>query len=115
MEKYHDLYAWRAYRSQIGDGMTETGGGISATSMEDSPDRQSETVGRAMSGMDVRVVDEERHPLPAGQIGEFACRSETRMLSYYCAPELTQGQWMRTSGTTRATWPRWTSKGSCAS
>ena len=59
MMKYHDLYAWRAYRSQIGDAMTETVRGISATSLEDSPDRQSETVGRAMSGMEVRVVDED--------------------------------------------------------
>jgi acyl-CoA synthetase (AMP-forming)/AMP-acid ligase II len=74
----------------IGYGMTEIGGGISATSVEDSPDRQAETVGRAMSGIEVRVVDEERRPLPPGQVGELACRAESRMLGYYRAPELTR-------------------------
>lgn len=74
----------------IGYGTTEIGGGISATSVEDSADRQAETVGRAMSGMEVRVVDEARRPLPPGQVGELACRSESRMLGYYRAPDLTQ-------------------------
>ncbi|MDI7275123.1 MAG: class I adenylate-forming enzyme family protein [Anaerolineae bacterium] len=74
----------------IGYGTTEVGGGISATSVEDSAERQAETVGRAMSGMEVRVVDEERRPLPPGQVGELACRSESRMLGYYRAADLTQ-------------------------
>ena len=74
----------------IGYGMTEIGGGISATSVEDSPDRQAETVGRAMSGMEVRIVDEQRRPLPPGQVGELACRGESRMLGYYRSPELTR-------------------------
>lgn len=69
--------------------MTEIGGGISATSVEDTAERQAETVGRAMAGMEVRVVDEERRPLPPGQVGELACRGESRMLGYYRAPELT--------------------------
>lgn len=74
----------------IGYGTTEIGGGISATSVEDSPRRQAETVGRAMEGMQVRIVDEQRRPLPPGQVGELACRSESRMLGYYGAPELTR-------------------------
>ena len=74
----------------IGYGTTEIGGGISATSVEDSPDRQAETVGRAMSGMEVRIVDEQRRPLPPGQVGELACRGESRMLGYYRSPELTR-------------------------
>ena len=74
----------------IGYGTTEIGGGISATSVEDSADRQAETVGRPMSGMEIRIVDESRRPLPPGQVGELACRSESRMLGYYRAPELTQ-------------------------
>ncbi|HOG47063.1 MAG TPA: AMP-binding protein, partial [Anaerolineae bacterium] len=74
----------------IGYGMTEVGGGIAATSVEDSAARQAETVGRAMLGMEVRVVDEARQPLPPGQVGELAVRGEGRMLGYYRAPELTE-------------------------
>ncbi len=67
----------------IGFGMTELGGGIAATDLEDSPLRQAETVGRAMPGMDVRVVDEERRPVPPGVVGELACRSDSVMLGYF--------------------------------
>lgn len=74
----------------IGYGMTEVGGGISATSVEDSPRHQAETVGRAMTGIEVRIVDEERRPLEPGQVGELAVRGESRMLGYYRSPELTQ-------------------------
>lgn len=74
----------------IGFGTTEIGGGISATSIEDSPDAQAETVGRVLPGMEVRIVDENRNPLPPGQVGELACRSESRMLGYYGAPDLTR-------------------------
>jgi acyl-CoA synthetase (AMP-forming)/AMP-acid ligase II len=73
----------------IGFGTTETGGGIAATSLADSDERQAATVGRPMPGMEVRIVDERRHPLPVGQVGELACRSDSLMLGYYHAPELT--------------------------
>lgn len=74
----------------IGYGTTEIGGGISATSVEDSAERQAETVGRAMSGMEVRIVDEERRPVPPGLVGELACRGESQMLGYYRSPDLTR-------------------------
>jgi fatty-acyl-CoA synthase/long-chain acyl-CoA synthetase len=73
----------------IGFGATETAGGIAATSLADSTQRQSETVGRPMPGMEIRIVDEQRQPLPPGQAGELACRSDSIMLGYYRAPELT--------------------------
>jgi len=75
----------------IGFGTTETGGGISATDLSDSRHRQAYTVGRPMPGIEVKVVDEERQPLPAGQVGELACRGEGLMLGYYHAPELSSG------------------------
>lgn len=73
----------------IGFGATETAGGIAATSIADSADRQAETVGRPMPGMEIKVVDDERRELPPGQIGELACRGENVMLGYYHAPEAT--------------------------
>jgi acyl-CoA synthetase (AMP-forming)/AMP-acid ligase II len=73
----------------IGFGATETGGGISATSIADSNDRQANTVGQPMPGMEIRIVDEHRRPLPPGQVGELACRSDSVMLGYFGAPEET--------------------------
>jgi fatty-acyl-CoA synthase/long-chain acyl-CoA synthetase len=63
--------------------MTELGGGIAATDLEDSEEHQSETVGRPMPGMEVRVVDEDRKPLPTGTVGELACKSESIMMGFF--------------------------------
>jgi acyl-CoA synthetase (AMP-forming)/AMP-acid ligase II len=73
----------------IGFGATETGGGIAATSLADSSERQAETVGRPMPGIEIKVVDEQRRELPPGEVGELACRSDSVMLGYYRAPEMT--------------------------
>jgi len=73
----------------IGFGATETAGGIAATSVSDSAERQAETVGRPMPGIEIRIVDEQRRDLPPGQVGELACRGDNIMLGYYHAPELT--------------------------
>jgi acyl-CoA synthetase (AMP-forming)/AMP-acid ligase II len=73
----------------IGFGATETAGGIAATSLSDSDERQSETVGRPMPGMEIKIVDEQRRALPPGQVGELACRSDSVMLGYYHAPDAT--------------------------
>lgn len=73
----------------IGFGATETGGGISATSIADSNRRQATTVGQPMPGMEIRIVDEHRRPLDTGQVGELACRSDSVMLGYFGAPEET--------------------------
>jgi fatty-acyl-CoA synthase len=42
-----------------------------------------------MPGMEVKIVDEERRQVPLGQVGELACRSDSVMLGYYQAPEVT--------------------------
>jgi acyl-CoA synthetase (AMP-forming)/AMP-acid ligase II len=73
----------------IGFGATETGGGISATSIADSAARQAETVGQPMPGMEVKIVDEGHRELPRGVVGELACRSDSVMVGYYGAPEAT--------------------------
>jgi fatty-acyl-CoA synthase len=70
----------------IGFGTTELAGGIAATSLEDSEELQAETVGQAMPGMEIKIVDEQRRELPPSQVGELACRGENVMLGYYRAP-----------------------------
>ena len=67
----------------IGFGLTETGGGISSTELEDSEEIQAETVGQPMPGMEIRIVNESRQPLPVGSVGELACRSESLMMGFY--------------------------------
>lgn len=67
----------------IGFGMTELGGGIAATGLEDSALHQAETVGQVMPGMEIRIVDDHRQPVPPGVVGELACRSDSVMLGYF--------------------------------
>jgi acyl-CoA synthetase (AMP-forming)/AMP-acid ligase II len=67
----------------VGFGLTELGGGIASPMLDDTPERQAETVGQAMPGMEVMVVDDDRRPLPTGQIGELACRTDSMMLGYF--------------------------------
>lgn len=67
----------------IGFGMTELGGGIAATNLEDAAEYQAETVGRPMPGMEILIVDEQRRPVPPGVVGELACRSDSVMIGYF--------------------------------
>lgn len=73
----------------IGFGTTELAGGISATSIEDSDEQQAETVGQAMPGMEVKIVDEQGQEVAPGNVGELLCRGESVMLGYYRAPQAT--------------------------
>jgi fatty-acyl-CoA synthase len=75
----------------IGFGMTELGGGIAATSLEDAREDQAQTVGRAMPGMEIRIVDEEGQPLPPDCVGELVCRGDGVTLGYF-GGEYNRGQ-----------------------
>lgn len=88
-ELAHEIQRRFGCALHIGFGATETAGGIAATSVADSEAHQAETVGRPMPGIEVRIVDEQRREVPPGQVGELACRSDSLMLGYYRAPELT--------------------------
>lgn len=72
-----------------GFGMTEMGGGVSVSDLADTDRQQAETVGRPMPGVEVRIVDDDRHELPRGGVGELAVRGEGVMKGYYHAPEQT--------------------------
>jgi fatty-acyl-CoA synthase len=62
---------------------------ISWTGAEDTWERAATTVGKPVPGAQVRIVDEQRRPVPAGEQGEIAVRTLQMMLGYYNAPELT--------------------------
>jgi fatty-acyl-CoA synthase len=73
----------------IGFGATEMGGGIAVSSLADSTTQRTGTVGRPLTDMEVKVVDEEGRKLSPGEVGELVCRGESVMLGYYNDPEMT--------------------------
>jgi cyclohexanecarboxylate-CoA ligase len=68
-------------------GMTET---LAATLTEPSraSDKSPSTDGRPLEGMDVRIVDFDGHPVPAGQSGRLLVRGCQMFKDYYKRPEL---------------------------
>src|SRR5215475_5386972 len=56
-------------------GLTETYGNCAVTDARDPAEVRVHTVGRALPGMEIRIVDREtRRPLPSGKIGEILVR-----------------------------------------
>ncbi|MES0857772.1 AMP-binding protein [Geobacillus sp. G4] len=72
----------------ISFGTTETGS-VTITPFEAEEDRIFETVGKALEGNEVKIVNERRETLPPGEIGEIACRGFGVMKGYYNMPEQT--------------------------
>ncbi len=52
----------------------------------DSEGRLAETVGRPGGEVELRIVDEDRRPLHAGEVGEVAVRSPAVMVGYWNRP-----------------------------
>lgn len=84
-------------------GMTETTGTVTALGPEDHTvvgTQRMRSAGRAMPGVDLRIVDETLVSLPPGQVGEILVRSPTNMLGYWNRTEATKEAlvdgWMRT-------------------
>jgi acyl-CoA synthetase (AMP-forming)/AMP-acid ligase II len=74
-----------------GFGATEMfGGPASLDPFGDSMTALRETVGKIKPEYEARIVDENRKPLPTGEVGELAVRGGVRMLGYYKADELTK-------------------------
>lgn len=57
-------------------------------SLRDDHDKYA-SVGWPLPFVTIRIVDEQRRPLPANAIGEIACRTTTGFLGYYRNPEAT--------------------------
>ncbi|MBE0634550.1 AMP-binding protein, partial [Candidatus Bipolaricaulota bacterium] len=73
----------------IAYGLTEASPVITMTRFDDSVARRVETVGRALEGIEVRIADDDRNPLPRGEMGELACRGYNVMMGYYKMPDKT--------------------------
>ncbi|MCI2426119.1 long-chain-fatty-acid--CoA ligase [Candidatus Acetothermia bacterium] len=70
-------------------GLTEASPVITMTRFTDSVKDRVETVGQALPGIEVKIVDDARNELPIGVAGELACRGYNVMLGYYKMPEKT--------------------------
>ena len=85
-------------------GMTESGGTIVALPPEDHDPQGNEkmrSVGKALWGVELKIIDEQGSSLPAGEIGEIATRSAKNMKAYWNLPEaskeaLDDQGWLRT-------------------
>lgn len=71
----------------IAYGMTETSSTVTMTHFDEDDRIRSQTVGKAVLGAEVKIVDSLRKEVPLGQVGELACRSEGVMKGYYRNPE----------------------------
>jgi acyl-CoA synthetase (AMP-forming)/AMP-acid ligase II len=73
-------------------GLTETTGAITYLPPEDHDERVPERLkscGRAMTGVELRVVDALDNDVAVGEVGEIICRSPQIMLGYWNQPEAT--------------------------
>jgi fatty-acyl-CoA synthase len=71
-------------------GLTEASPVITQTRTDDDIRRKTETVGRAMPEIEVRLVNPETNePVPMGHPGELCCRGYNVMTGYYKMPEAT--------------------------
>ncbi|MBU8908299.1 class I adenylate-forming enzyme family protein [Desertibacillus haloalkaliphilus] len=71
-------------------GLSETSPTLTMTSFNDNDLVRSETVGKALPGAEIKIVNEQREEVNVGEVGELACRSFGVMKGYYNMPEKTK-------------------------
>jgi acyl-CoA synthetase (AMP-forming)/AMP-acid ligase II len=84
-------------------GLTETTGAITFLPPADHDEKHAERLkscGKAMTGIDIRVVDGNGNEVATGDVGEIVTRSPQNMLGYWNQPEATRrairGEWFYT-------------------
>ncbi len=70
-------------------GLTESTGTVTMCRAEDDPVTISTTSGRAITDVEVRIVDENNIEVSRGQSGEIICRGYNVMPGYFADPEAT--------------------------
>lgn len=63
--------------------------------------RLSSSIGKVLSGVEIKIVDDDAHDLPIGQVGEIVARGDRVMAGYWKNPEATastllRNGWLRT-------------------
>jgi fatty-acyl-CoA synthase len=74
----------------ISFGMTEASPSLTCTHFDDDDLLKTDTVGRAIPGIEIKIVDQNRQEVPTGEVGEVAARSSGIMRGYYNMPEMTR-------------------------
>ncbi len=83
-------------------GQTEVGPALTQTSIDDPPHLRYSTVGKALPGIEIKIVDPETgKPLPPGKSGELCAKSDMMMLGYYKLPAesskvISENGWLHT-------------------
>lgn len=70
-------------------GLTETAPAITMTRLDDGPITATETVGRPLDGIEIKVINEEGESLSRYEIGELCVRGYNVMDGYWGDPEAT--------------------------
>jgi len=70
-------------------GLTESTGTVTMCRADDDPITISTTSGRAITDVEVRIVDENNNEVPRGESGEIVCRGYNVMPGYFADPEAT--------------------------
>lgn len=64
-------------------GLTESTGTVTMCRSDDDPQTISETSGRAITDVEVRIVDDDNEQVPVGTPGEIVCRGYNVMPGYF--------------------------------
>lgn len=70
-------------------GLTESTGTVTMCRPDDDPHTIAETSGRAIDGVEVRIVNDDNEELPPGTPGEIVCRGYNVMPGYFENPDAT--------------------------
>ncbi|MEH7225430.1 AMP-binding protein [Bacillus sp. JJ1566] len=71
-------------------GTSETSSTLTMTAFEDDDQIRAETVGKAVPGAEVKIVNEFKEEVAVNEVGEVACRGFGIMKGYYNMPEKTR-------------------------
>jgi acyl-CoA synthetase (AMP-forming)/AMP-acid ligase II len=86
-ERFHAPVAVRYSSTEVGIGV--------GTAFTDPPEDAEETVGRALPGVELAVLDAGDRPVAAGEVGEVCLRSAAVMSGYWRDPEATAAVFTR--------------------